>query len=153
MKLPVSLLTAMAVLVFVAHVDAAESTPPAKAAPAAPAPAASVAGKWTAEFDTQVGVQKYTFEFKVEGGKLTGTANGDQFTGKVEITGTVEGNKVIFTEKEDIGGMDITITYTGEIQGDEITFKREVGDFATEELVAKRAKPETAAPAAPAKKN
>ena len=35
-----------------------------------------IAGKWQAEFDTQVGTQKYTFEFSVEGEKLTGTAIG-----------------------------------------------------------------------------
>jgi hypothetical protein len=32
----------------------------------------SVAGKWQAEFDTQVGKQKYVYDFKVDGDKLTG---------------------------------------------------------------------------------
>ena len=31
-----------------------------------------VAGKWKAEFDSQVGKQKYTFEFKVQGANVTG---------------------------------------------------------------------------------
>lgn len=144
-----------------ASLGAAESTPAAKTAPAAPAvpatPAAapaSVQGKWTAEFDSPVGTQNYAYEFKVEGGKLTGTAEGSMFGGKTEITeGKVTGNTIIFTENVDAGGMAITITYTGEIKGDEIAFKRVVGDFGTEELVAKRVKPEAPAAAAPAKKD
>jgi hypothetical protein len=136
-------------LALVRTLSAADSSPAAKA----PAPVASVQGKWTAEFETMVGMQKYTYEFKVEAGKLTGTANGDQFSGPVPITGTVEGNKITFTEKEDIGGMDVTISYQGELKGDDIAFTREVGEFATEELVAKRVKSEAPVPAAPAKKN
>ena len=38
----------------------------------------SVAGKWKAEFDSQIGTQKYTFELKVEDGKLTGRAVGER---------------------------------------------------------------------------
>jgi hypothetical protein len=36
--------------------------------------------------------------------------------------------------------MDIRVDYAGQIAGDEIKFTRKIGDFATEELVAKRAK-------------
>ena len=37
-------------------------------------------------------------------------------------------------------GMDIPVDYTGEIvSADEIKFTRQVGEFATEEFVAKRA--------------
>ena len=41
---------------------------------AAAAHAAEVAGQWRAEFDTQIGVQKYLFTFHVDGEKLTGKA-------------------------------------------------------------------------------
>jgi hypothetical protein len=37
---------------------------------AASAFAADIAGKWAAEFDTQIGAQKYTYDFKVDAGKL-----------------------------------------------------------------------------------
>lgn len=40
----------------------------------APAFAADITGTWTASFETQVGTQNYTYTFKVEGTKLTGTA-------------------------------------------------------------------------------
>ena len=101
--------------------------------------AADVTGKWTAEFDTQIGAQKYTYEFKVEGGKLTGTAAGPQ--GSVAITeGKVNGDDVAFVENMTYQGMDIRIEYSGKVAGDEMKLTRKVGEFATEELVAKRVK-------------
>ena len=41
--------------------------------------AADITGKWNAEFDSQVGPQKYVFDFKVEGTTLT--VEGDQQIG------------------------------------------------------------------------
>ncbi|MCG6921048.1 MAG: hypothetical protein LJF15_08190 [Acidobacteria bacterium] len=107
------------------------------------AAAGDVAGTWTAEFDSQIGVQKYTYVFKVDGETLTGTATGERMgdTVEVEITdGKVVGDKVTFTEMLDFQGQQIPITYTGTIAGDEIKFTRNVGEFATEEIVAKRKK-------------
>ena len=37
--------------------------------------AADVTGTWKADFDTQRGLQKYTFTLKQEGAKVTGKAN------------------------------------------------------------------------------
>ena len=36
--------------------------------------AGEATGKWKAEFDTQIGQQSYTYEFKVAGKELTGKA-------------------------------------------------------------------------------
>ena len=106
---------------------------------AIPACAADIAGKWTASFDTQVGVQNYTYVFKVEGAKLTGTTE-SQF-GKTEITdGTVKGDEISFVENLNYEGNALRIEYKGKISGDEIKFTRKVADTATEELVAKRSK-------------
>ena len=107
---------------------------------AASARAADISGKWTASFDTQIGVQNYTYEFEVKDGKLTGkakSANGESAIAE----GKVEGDKVTFVENLNFQGMDLRITYTGKIvSDDEIKFTRNVADFATEDLVAKRAK-------------
>lgn len=105
----------------------------------APAFAADITGTWTASFDTQVGVQNYTYTFKVEGNKLTGTAKSDN--GTVQITeGTVNGDDVAFVENLEYQGMPLRIVYKGKVSGDEIKFTRVVLDMFTEELVAKRAK-------------
>ena len=49
---------------------------------------------------------------------------------------------VIFTFVENISfdGNAIRIEYKGKVAGDEIKFTRQVGEFATEEFVAKRVK-------------
>lgn len=101
--------------------------------------AADFNGKWTAEFDTQIGVQKYTYEFHVDGATLTGKAISEH--GETEIKeGKIDGDNITFVENLNFQGMDLRIVYTGKIDGDTIKFTRQVGDFATEELVAKRVK-------------
>ena len=105
--------------------------------------AADITGKWTAEFDTQVGVQKYTYDFKVEGTKLTGKAIGD-IGGTVSQSdiqeGTISGDDISFVETQNYQGQALRIVYKGKVSGNEIKFTRNVADTATEELVAKRAK-------------
>lgn len=101
--------------------------------------AGDISGQWTATFNTQVGEQSYTYTFKVDGEKLTGTAK--SANGESEIqNGTVKGDDVSFVENLDYQGQKLVITYTGKVSGDEIKFTRKVGDFGTEDLVAKRVK-------------
>jgi len=105
-----------------------------------PLRAADISGKWTASFDTQIGKQNYTYDFKVAGTTLTGRAKSDN--GDVEIKeGKVTGDTVTFVENLSFQGMELKITYTGKIiSADEITFTRDVAGIANEELTAKRAK-------------
>jgi opacity protein-like surface antigen len=106
----------------------------------APIRAADISGKWTASFDTQIGKQTYTFDFKVVGATLTGRAKSDN--GDTEIKeGKVTGDTVTFVENLNFQGMELKITYTGKIvSDDEIKFTRDVAGIANEELTAKRAK-------------
>jgi hypothetical protein len=104
---------------------------------------ASVAGKWTAEFDSGVGHQNYVYDFKVDGDNLTGKASRtvDDAKTETDITeGKVSGDQVTFVEMLKIPDQDqaIRIQYTGKVAGDEITLTRAVGDFATNNIVAKR---------------
>jgi hypothetical protein len=101
--------------------------------------AADITGQWTATFNTQVGEQHYTYTFKVDGEKLTGTAKSDNGTFAIE-NGTVKGDDVSFVENLEYQGQKLAITYTGKISGDEIKFTRDVGGVAKEDLVAKRVK-------------
>jgi len=100
---------------------------------------ADVTGKWTASFDTQIGVQNYTYNFKVDGSKLTGTAK-SQFGETALTEGTVNGDDIAFVENLDFQGQPLRIEYKGKVTGDEIKFTRRVADVATEEFVATRAK-------------
>lgn len=124
-----------AALLLVLTVPALAQTAP----PAAPPPV-DVTGTWKASFDTQIGVQNYTYEFVQKGTALTGKIASDNGTSEVK-DGKVENGTITFTETLDFGGMTINITYTGKpSSADEIKFTRKVGDIATEDLVAKRAK-------------
>ena len=110
-------------------------------ATAAAAFAADVTGTWMASFDTQLGMQKYTYTFKVEGNKLTGKAKSELANAETEITeGTVNGDDVSFVENLNFQDMPLRIVYTGKIAGDEIKFTRTILNMFTEELVAKRSK-------------
>ena len=111
------------------------------------ASAGSVAGKWQAEFDTQVGKQKYIYEFKADGDKLTGKAIGDIGGEKSDTEikdGKINGAEISFIENVKFQGQEIRVDYKGKLAGDEIKLTRKVGDVATEELVAKRVKESSA---------
>jgi len=109
----------------------------------------NITGKWKAEFDSQIGIQKYTYDFKVSGTNLTGRAIGirEMGTNEVVITeGTVSTNGIFFVEPLKFGDNELRIEYTGKVSGDEIKFHRKVGDVAEEDLVAKRVKESGATP-------
>jgi enterochelin esterase-like enzyme len=115
--------------------------------------AAEIVGVWKTEFDTQIGLQKYTFTFVEDGGTLTGTAKaiiGDEAEHEVKLLDLkLEDDTISFHEVLDFQGNELRIEYSGKIAGDEIKFTREVGDFATEELTAKKEESETQAAARP----
>jgi FKBP-type peptidyl-prolyl cis-trans isomerase 2 len=105
--------------------------------------APAVAGKWQAEFDTQIGKQKYIYDFKVDGAKLTGKAIGDIAGTKSETEikeGKVSGAEVAFVEMVKFQDQEIRVEYKGKVAGDEIKFTRTVAESIKEEMVAKRVK-------------
>ena len=108
-----------------------------------PALAADISGKWTTVISTGIGEMNYTFDFKVEGGKLTGKAvmsMGNQSSESALTEGSVKGDEISFVETLKIQGQELSCVYKGKISGDEIHGSRQVGSYGTEEFVAKRAK-------------
>src|SRR5262245_61863043 len=113
-----------------------------------------VTGVWKAEFDTQIGLQKYTFTLKQDGAAVSGKASVDTGGEKREATfkeGKIDGDKLTLVELLPIQGKDVRVVFTGKVSADEIKFKRQVGDFGSSEATAKRAASEPAKPAQPAK--
>jgi len=103
--------------------------------------AADITGTWKAEFETQRGLQKYTFTLKQDGTSVTGKVNVEREGEKREAElkeGKVDGNTVTFVEPLKIQDNEINITYTGKISSNEIKFTRKVGDFGSSEATAKR---------------
>jgi enterochelin esterase-like enzyme len=103
--------------------------------------AADLTGTWKAEFDSQIGLQKYTYTLKQGGTNLTGKANSevnDQNREAELKEGRIDGDKISFVELLNFQGNDIRISYTGAISSNEMKLTREVGTFAKEEIVARR---------------
>ncbi len=110
-----------------------------------------IAGKWHAEFETQIGKQVYDFTFNADG---SGNATAEIAGNKAESVlseGKLEGDQVSFTEALKLGDRELVIKYSGTLTGYEMKLVRAVGDVAKEDVVAKRetASPAPAAPAQP----
>lgn len=106
------------------------------------ATAADLTGTWKASFDTQRGVQEYTFTLKQDGTNVTGKASVDNNGEKREVDlkeGALTGETVSFVELLSFQGNDIKITFTGKVSDNEIKFTRSVGDFGSSEATARRA--------------
>ncbi len=91
-----------------------------------------VTGTWKAEFDTQIGRQKYAFLLKQDGATLTGKANAEINGEKHESVlkeGKIDGDSVSFVEMLNFQGNDLRIVYTGKVSANEIKFTRQVGDL------------------------
>jgi len=102
---------------------------------------ADITGTWKADFETQRGLQKYTFTLKQDGATVTGKASVEREGENREAgfkEGKIEGDTVTFVEPLQIQDREITITFTGRISGDEIKFTRKVGDFGSSEATARR---------------
>src|SRR6185503_17770352 len=113
-----------------------------------PAFADGIAGKWNASVATDQGPFALTFEFAVDGGKLTGSMQND-FIGSIPISdGTVKGNDVAFKLTIAMDGLPepLKISYTGVVKGDELALTSKFegappgGGPAEQQLTATRAK-------------
>ena len=119
--------------------------------PATVTRAADISGQWRAEFDTQVGLQKYLFTFQVNEGNVAGKATAEVGGQKREVEfkeAKLAGDTLRFVEMLTFQGNEVRIRYTGKIGADEIAFTREVGDFAKEEFKATRVASASAGPSA-----
>ena len=101
------------------------------------ASAADVTGQWKTSFMTPMGPEHYTFTFKVEGDKVTGTATSDRGPTPIQ-GGLLKAGVLTFTEILAVQGQKIPMKYTGKFSGDEIKFTRLVGNFGKDDFVAKR---------------
>jgi len=103
--------------------------------------AADFSGNWKAEFETQIGLQEYTYSIQQDGENMTGRAHSviNDETRETELKEVkITGDEITFFETFTFQGNEVRIDYKGTLSGDEVRFTREVGEFATENLVAKR---------------
>jgi hypothetical protein len=79
---------------------------------------ANVAGAWEMSMEGRRGAMTQTLTIKQDGGKITGTLKG--MRGDTNFEGTVEGNKISFTIKQETGRGTFTMNYNGTVSGDEM---------------------------------
>ena len=118
----------------------------------------SFVGKWKAEFVTGIGKQRYTFEFKLEDGKLAGKAIGERQMGTNEVKLVdfkTDKDEISFIEplrlpdrRDTTRTNEVRIEYKGKLKDDEIKLHRKAPGIGEVDIVAKRVK-ETAPSAKP----
>jgi hypothetical protein len=101
--------------VIVAVVSAAALS--AQQAPAPPK-VASIAGKWTATLELEIGTSTPGLEFKQDADKLTGTYTSARY-GTAPLTGTVASDRTLaFNVKLDAEGQQVTMAFSGVVSTD-----------------------------------
>ena len=75
-----------------------------------------VSGNWALTVETSAGTGNPSVEFKQDGETLTGNYSSQVF-GEQKVTGTIKGNAITFGFKASFQGNDVTVTYTGTVDG------------------------------------
>ncbi len=93
--------------------------------------AADVAGKWKSAVEGPDGKMEITFNFKVDGNKVTGTSTSPM--GEAAVEGKLDGDNIEFT----VNAGDFKILHKGAVSGKEMKLKVEMGDRAWDMLATK----------------
>jgi len=93
------------------------------------ASAADVTGTWKGTAQTPAGSTERTFNFKVDGNKLTGDTSSDMFGKSAIEDGIVDGDNISFSLTVNIQGNEAKVNYKGKVKGDQIDFNVEIPAF------------------------
>ena len=105
------------------------------------ASAADITGTWKGTAETPAGKVQRTFNFKVDGSKLTGEATSDVLGNSEIQDGKIDGDTITFTIDVTIQGNQAKANYTGKVVGDQINMSVKVeGVEQTIEYSVKRVK-------------
>jgi hypothetical protein len=100
--------------------------------------AIDVTGAWESTLESPQGSRTSTANYKQTGEELTGTHVGQM--GELPLKGTVKGKAISYQITLDMGGQQLTITYSGTIDGDTITGTADFGGMGSGNWTAKRKK-------------
>lgn len=101
------------------------------------AQSAKVDGDWEISVHTPQGTRNVKASFTLDGTKLGGTIRGS--AGSIPIEGTLTGKEIKFSYSIPFQGSTMTITMTGEIDGDDMKGTADFGGFAAGDWTGKRA--------------
>jgi hypothetical protein len=103
------------------------------------AAATDVTGTWKGTAQTPNGPVERTFNFKVDGNKLTGDTSSEIFGKSVIDDGAVDGDNISFTITVNFQGNQGKVNYKGKVKGNQIDFTVEIPALnQTVEYTAKR---------------
>jgi hypothetical protein len=111
----------------IAFLLAGGTTPAASDSAGSAGSLVDVTGTWDLAVVFDGGSGNPVFTFHQEGGKLTGTYQGA--FGEAPVTGTMEGSAIRFTFKVSPEGQEVTITYTGTVEGSAMKGKVQLGGY------------------------
>jgi autotransporter translocation and assembly factor TamB len=99
--------------------------------------AADVTGKWAAQAENG---PNWVFNLKSDGGKVSGTMQGNDGKDHAINEGKLEGSDISFSVDSEWQGNPITLVFKGKVSGDEMQLRVDTkdGSWGTD-LVAKRA--------------
>jgi hypothetical protein len=101
-------------------------------------PKIDVTGTWDLAVETPQGTMTLSATLKQDGEKLTGTQASQM--GETTLEGSVKGADIAFVVVINMQGQDMTITYTGKIDGDSMSGAIEFGSFGSSTWGAKKRK-------------
>jgi hypothetical protein len=98
----------------------------------------NVTGVWESTVEAPQGTLTSTATYKQDGEELTGTHVGQM--GELKLKGTVKGSAITYMLTIDMGGEQLTITYSGTVDGDTINGTADFGGMGSGKWAAKRKK-------------
>lgn len=100
----------------------------------------AVDGTYNVDISTPMGSRSAEITLKADGEALSGSITGEGYEGKDFDGGKVSGNGVSWavTIPSPMGG-DITLSFSGAVDGDEISGEVQLGSFGTSSFSGKRA--------------
>lgn len=103
---------------------------------------ADIDGKWTGKYDAGMGdPMDMEYTFKADGNTLTGTTIGGLDGEQIQIkNGKIDDNKISFSVAIDMMGQEMSFDYTGELSGDQLKLKFDMGGMGDGEFTVSRAK-------------
>ncbi len=99
-------------------------------------PKIDVSGTWDFSVETPQGTMTLTSTFKQDGEKLTGTQSSQ--IGETPLEGTIKGADIAFAIVIDMQGQQMTIAYTGKVDGETMSGTIEFGSFGASTWTAKK---------------
>ncbi len=99
-------------------------------------PKIDVSGTWDLSVESPQGTMALTSTFKQDGEKLTGVQSSQM--GEMALEGTIKGADIAFAIVIDMQGQQMTIAYTGKVDGETMSGTIEFGSFGSSTWTAKK---------------